>query len=41
MVRIGNEALDRWSMAPALAEPENIAQAILSIQSSKPLKSDA
>ena len=41
MVRIGNEALDRWSMAPALAEPESIAQAILSIQSSKPLKSDA
>lgn len=33
MVRIGNEALDRWSMAPALAEPESIAQAILSIQS--------
>jgi protein SCO1 len=33
MVRIGNEALDRWSMAPALAEPETIAQAILSIQS--------
>ena len=41
MVRIGNEALDRWSMAPALAEPESIAQAILSIQSSKPLQSDA
>lgn len=41
MVRIGNEALDRWSMAPALAEPDSIAQAILSIQSYKPLKSDA
>ena len=34
MVRIGNEALDRWSMAPALAEPDSIAQAILSIQNS-------
>ena len=41
MVRIGNEALDRWSMAPALAEPESIAQAILSIQSSTHLQSDA
>ena len=41
MVRIGNEALDRWCMAPALAEPESIAQAILSIQSSTHLQSDA
>jgi protein SCO1 len=33
MVRIGNEALNRWSMAPALGEPENIVQSILSLQS--------
>ena len=34
MVRIGNEPLNRWSMAPALGDPDSIAQAILSIQSS-------
>ena len=33
MVRIGNEPLNRWSMMPALAEPDSIAHAILSIQS--------
>jgi protein SCO1 len=33
MVRIGNEPLNRWSMAPALGEPDSITQAILSIQS--------
>ena len=33
MLRIGNEPLNRWSMAPALGEPDSITQAILSIQS--------
>ena len=29
MVRIGNEALDRWAMSPALGSPKQIARAIL------------
>ena len=29
MLRIGNEALDRWAMMPALASPKQIARAIL------------
>ena len=32
MVRIGNEPLNRWSMAPALGKPKSIAQSILSIE---------
>lgn len=31
MVRIGNEALDRWFMMPALAAPQQIARAILQV----------
>ncbi len=31
MVRIGNEALDRWFMMPALAAPKQIARAILQV----------
>lgn len=31
MVRIGNEPLDRWAMAPALSKPELIAASILRI----------
>ena len=31
MVRIGNEALDRWCMTPALAEPELIVGALMGI----------
>lgn len=29
MVRIGNEALDRWMMMPALSMPRQIARAAL------------
>ena len=32
MVRIGNEALDRWAMSPALGSPKQIARAILHLQ---------
>lgn len=32
MVRIGNEALDRWSMSPALSSPKQIARAILQLR---------
>lgn len=32
MVRIGNEALDRWAMCPALASPKQIARAILHLR---------
>jgi protein SCO1 len=32
MVRIGNEPLNRWGMAPALGKPATIAQALLSIE---------
>jgi protein SCO1 len=31
MVRIGNDAFDRWSMAPALALPEQIVSSILHV----------
>jgi protein SCO1 len=31
MVRIGNEALDRWCMTPALLEPELIVEAVMSV----------
>jgi protein SCO1/2 len=31
MVRIGNDAYERWSMAPALAEPRQIMSAILRV----------
>jgi protein SCO1 len=31
MVRIGNDVFDRWSMAPALAVPEQIVSAILHV----------
>lgn len=31
MVRIGNDAYDRWAMAPALARPEQIIAAILHV----------
>ncbi|PLC03232.1 SCO family protein [Variovorax sp. RO1] len=34
MVRIGNDAYDRWSMAPALAAPEQIVSAILHVDRS-------
>jgi protein SCO1 len=33
MVRIGNEAIDRWAMSPALAAPQQIARAILQLRS--------
>ncbi len=29
MVRIGNEALDRWFMMPALSSPKQLAREIL------------
>lgn len=32
MVRIGNEALDRWAMSPALGSPKQIARAILQLR---------
>jgi protein SCO1/2 len=32
MVRIGNEALDRWAMSPALGSPKQIARAILHLR---------
>lgn len=35
MVRIGNDALDRWCMNPALAEPEQICESIRAVD---PLK---
>jgi protein SCO1 len=31
MVRIGNDALDRWCMTPALLEPELIVEAVMSV----------
>jgi protein SCO1/2 len=31
MVRIGNEALDRWSMAPILSEPELILESLMAV----------
>ncbi len=31
MVRIGNEALDRWCMAPALAEPQQLLEALMAV----------
>ncbi|BEP67685.1 MULTISPECIES: SCO family protein [unclassified Variovorax] len=34
MVRIGNDVYDRWSMAPALAAPEQIVAAILHVDRS-------
>ncbi|MNW07587.1 hypothetical protein D3C71_2042340 [compost metagenome] len=33
MVRIGNEPVDRWTMAPALAEPEQILSTINHVDS--------
>lgn len=32
MVRLGNERLDRWTMTPALAKPDQIAGAILRLR---------
>jgi protein SCO1 len=32
MVRIGNEALDRWAMCPALGSPKQIARAIMHLR---------
>jgi protein SCO1 len=32
MIRIGNEALDRWAMCPALASPKQITRAILHLR---------
>ena len=32
MVRIGNEALDRWAMCPVLGSPKQIARAILQLR---------
>jgi protein SCO1/2 len=31
MVRIGNDALDRWSMAPILVEPHQILEALMAV----------
>ena len=31
MIRIGNDAYERWSMAPALAEPEQIVSSIMRV----------
>lgn len=36
MVRIGNDAYDRWAMAPALARPEQIVGAILHVDRQLP-----
>lgn len=36
MVRIGNDAYDRWAMAPALANPEQIVGAILHVDRKLP-----
>lgn len=36
MVRIGNDAYDRWAMAPALAAPEQIASAIRHVDRNRP-----
>lgn len=36
MVRIGNDAYDRWAMAPALARPEQIIAAILHVDRNRP-----
>lgn len=36
MVRIGNDAYDRWAMAPALARPEQIVGAILHVDRKLP-----
>lgn len=36
MVRIGNDAYDRWAMAPALANPEQIVSAILHVDRKLP-----
>lgn len=35
MVRIGNDALDRWCMNPALAEPEQICESIRAVDPHK------
>ena len=35
MLRIGNDAYDRWCMAPALAEPEQICEAIRAVDPHK------
>lgn len=35
LVRIGNEALDRWSACPALLKPEQIVKSILSMEGPK------
>ncbi len=32
MLRIGNEALDRWAMSPALGSPKQIARSILQLR---------
>ena len=36
MVRIGNDAYDRWARAPALARPEQIVAAILHVDRNRP-----
>jgi protein SCO1/2 len=38
MVRIGNDAYDRWAMAPALARPEHIVGAILHVDRNRAVR---
>lgn len=38
MVRIGNDAYDRWAMSPALARPEQIVAAILHVDRNRAVR---
>lgn len=41
MLRIGNDALDRWCTAPALAEPELIVEAVMAVDPAGRAERDA